>query len=170
MVGMLVAVGVLPALVERAKQAGNAVTPTSGVGKLKQAMRNSFRGAGMQLSKMKSKNTWEIQFSELNIGRKIAAGSFGTVHLGTWLSQRVAIKMPTDNVGDDALEDFIDEVTLMSTIHHPNIGTRTSMFGFSSIGTPFVCLTFHFPPLFFSQWYFSVPVSNARTFVWSWST
>ena len=65
---------------------------------------------------------WEIEFSELEFRKKrIAVGAFGSIHLATWMNTEVAVKMPSDDLSPKALDDFMCEVELMSTAHHPNI-------------------------------------------------
>jgi hypothetical protein len=43
----------------------------------------------------------------------LAAGSFGSIHLAMWMNTQVAVKMPSDDLNDKALDDFMCEVELM---------------------------------------------------------
>uniref|UniRef100_A0A7S3PSS7 non-specific serine/threonine protein kinase n=1 Tax=Aplanochytrium stocchinoi TaxID=215587 RepID=A0A7S3PSS7_9STRA len=62
-----------------------------------------------------------INFSELQLKEKIGVGTFGSVHKGFWLGTRVAIKVPHKHIPKEYRQRFLDEVDLMSKLHHPNI-------------------------------------------------
>ncbi len=64
---------------------------------------------------------WEIDFSELKLIKCVAQGSFGTVWRGTWLGTIVAIKLPHAHLSKATKDKFVEEVQLMSKLHHPNI-------------------------------------------------
>ena len=83
--------------------------------------------------------------------KKIAAGSFGTIFLAKWLGQevpppphppprppphtltpfgqpllslslsQVAVKIPSNEISEEALQKFMQEIRLMSCLHHPNV-------------------------------------------------
>lgn len=67
------------------------------------------------------REAWEIRFDELQLQKKIAAGSFGTIHLAKWLGQEVAVKTPSNEISEEALYKFMQEIRLMSCLHHPNV-------------------------------------------------
>lgn len=60
------------------------------------------------------------KFFELEIGGLISQGSFGTVHIGEWADQQVAIKMPGE-LGASSMDQFIREVQIMSRLRSPNV-------------------------------------------------
>lgn len=65
-----------------------------------------------------------IDFSELNIKRKIGEGGFGQVFLGVWNEKEVAIKqfIPKEKINiKNILNKFIKEINVISNLRHPNI-------------------------------------------------
>ena len=64
---------------------------------------------------------WEIAWKEIKLGARVASGSFGAVHVAQWMGNEVAVKIPSNRMSKQARADFLSEVRLMSSIHHPNI-------------------------------------------------
>lgn len=69
-----------------------------------------------------------IQDSELHLGEKLGSGSFGVVRRGEWHTPtgrvlQVAVKSLRGNTSRQAetLKDFLQEVTTMQSLDHPNI-------------------------------------------------
>ncbi|KAL2079731.1 hypothetical protein ACEWY4_025475 [Coilia grayii] len=69
-----------------------------------------------------------IQDSELALGERLGAGSFGVVKRGEWHTPTgrvlpVAVKSLRSSLSKqtDTLTDFLQEVTVMQSLHHPNI-------------------------------------------------
>ncbi|KAL4631490.1 activated CDC42 kinase 1-like [Arapaima gigas] len=69
-----------------------------------------------------------IQDSELILGEKLGSGSFGVVRKGEWQTPTgrllpVAVKSLRSNLSQqaDTLTDFLQEVTTMQSLDHPNI-------------------------------------------------
>uniref|UniRef100_A0AAQ6IV93 Non-specific protein-tyrosine kinase n=1 Tax=Anabas testudineus TaxID=64144 RepID=A0AAQ6IV93_ANATE len=69
-----------------------------------------------------------IQDSELNLGEKLGSGSFGVVRRGEWHTPTgrvlpVAVKSLRSSMSrqTDTLTDFLQEVTTMQSLDHPNI-------------------------------------------------
>lgn len=65
-----------------------------------------------------------INFSELEIGRKIGEGGFGRVHIGLWNKKEVAIKIFSSKEKinmKNVLNKFIKEINIISNLRHPNI-------------------------------------------------
>uniref|UniRef100_A0A8C9TT36 Tyrosine kinase, non-receptor, 1 n=1 Tax=Scleropages formosus TaxID=113540 RepID=A0A8C9TT36_SCLFO len=69
-----------------------------------------------------------IQDSELMLGEKLGSGSFGVVRKGEWQMPAgrlvpVAVKSLRSNLSQqtDSLTDFLQEVTTMQSLDHPNI-------------------------------------------------
>jgi len=65
----------------------------------------------------------EIDFENLHFGPVIASGAYGEVYTGTLWGTKVAIKKmkPDSNITNVELEDFRNEIDLLSTLRHPNI-------------------------------------------------
>ena len=71
----------------------------------------SLRQAASRRKSTTHGETWEIKFHELELKRKLASGSFGSVFLAVWMKgTRVAVKIPSDDVSEDAMIDFLEEV------------------------------------------------------------
>ena len=68
----------------------------------------------------KKKQQWEIDFGKLKFLKKIGTGNFGEVWKGTWVGSDVAIKTVLETVAanDEFVKRFVDEILLMSTLHH----------------------------------------------------
>ena len=69
------------------------------------------------------KYEWEIDFKELKFHSNIGSGNFGEVFKGSWCGTEVAVKLPHLGISEELMDKFITEVALMTTLHHPNIGT-----------------------------------------------
>ena len=94
-----------------------------------------------------------IDFDELQFGKVIGEGSFGTVFKGRWRENTVAIKVAKQTMLQMSYvrEDFIREVDLMEHIRSPYIIT---MFG--AVVTPSkMCLVTEFMRLFFLFLFFT---------------
>eukprot|EP00937_MAST-01D_sp_MAST-1D-sp2_P003497 g3497.t1 len=98
-------------------------------------------------------NDWEIAWKEIKLGRKIAAGAFGTVYTAQWMGTEVAVKVPLFRAsgargkGGDGAQHTVDttflrEVRLMSSMHHPNI----VVFLGACITAPNVCVLMEYLP------------------------
>ncbi|XP_073017084.1 probable serine/threonine-protein kinase SIS8 isoform X1 [Primulina eburnea] len=65
---------------------------------------------------------WNIDFSEITIGTRVGIGFFGEVFRGTWNGLEVAIKVFLEqDLTDEIVEDFCNEVSILSRIRHPNV-------------------------------------------------
>ncbi|KAG5377923.1 hypothetical protein IGI04_025765 [Brassica rapa subsp. trilocularis] len=65
---------------------------------------------------------WEIDVKQLQIEKKVASGSYGDLHRGTYCSQEVAIKfLKPERVNAEMLREFSQEVYIMRKIRHKNI-------------------------------------------------
>jgi len=72
-------------------------------------------------NKMKSED-WLVETSVIKIQQKIGSGSFGNVFKGKLRSRTpVAIKVSKSEIGDEHLEEFVNEAKLCSSLKHPNI-------------------------------------------------
>jgi len=72
-------------------------------------------------SKSKSVNDWEIKNRDIKLMEKVASGSFGDVYRGEWCGIQVAIKKPSKNIPEEFFAKFLEEVEVMTKLHHPNI-------------------------------------------------
>ncbi|KAH0867308.1 hypothetical protein HID58_074330 [Brassica napus] len=60
---------------------------------------------------------WEIDVKQLQIEKKVASGSYGDLHRGTYCSQEVAIKfLKPERVNAEMLREFSQEVYIMRSI------------------------------------------------------
>lgn len=94
-----------------------------------------------------------IDFDELQFGKMIGEGSFGTVFKGRWRENTVAIKVAKQTMLQMSYvrEDFIREVDLMEHIRSPYIITL-----FGAVVTPSkMCLVTEFMRLFFLFLFFT---------------
>lgn len=73
--------------------------------------------------KLRVKNTddWKIPAKDIKVVKRIAAGSFGEVYRGELYGVKVAVKKPLKDISSDALKKFLEEVQIMTKLHHPNI-------------------------------------------------
>ena len=69
-----------------------------------------------------SKQPWVIDFSELKLGKKIGAGTFGEVYKAKWKGSDVAVKkFFKQQANEQILLELRKESVLMSQLRHPNI-------------------------------------------------
>ncbi|CAA2937387.1 Probable serine/threonine-protein kinase drkD [Olea europaea subsp. europaea] len=64
---------------------------------------------------------WNIDFSEITIGARVGIGFFGEVFCGTWNGLEVGIKVFLEQeLTVENVEDFFNEISILSRIRHPN--------------------------------------------------
>lgn len=63
---------------------------------------------------------WEIDPSAVHIGHRVAVGGFAEVFMGKLQGTLVAVKLLL-NVDESAKERFLEEVSLMASLRHPNL-------------------------------------------------
>ncbi|KAJ8764236.1 hypothetical protein K2173_005976 [Erythroxylum novogranatense] len=67
-------------------------------------------------------DVWEIDPNQLEIGNKVASGSYGDLYKGTYCSQEVAVKVfKPERVSAEMLREFSQEVYIMRKIRHKNV-------------------------------------------------
>ncbi|KFK40150.1 hypothetical protein AALP_AA3G336800 [Arabis alpina] len=65
---------------------------------------------------------WEIDVKQLKVDKKVASGSYGDLHRGTYCSQEVAIKfLKPERVNNEMLREFSQEVYIMKKVRHKNV-------------------------------------------------
>uniref|UniRef100_A0A7S2WMG1 Protein kinase domain-containing protein n=1 Tax=Mucochytrium quahogii TaxID=96639 RepID=A0A7S2WMG1_9STRA len=81
---------------------------------------------------------WETDVKKIKFKKKIGAGNFGEVWVGTWMHSTVAIKTVLRSMASNTefVSKFIEEINLMSELNHPNI----VMFLGACIQPPSICL------------------------------
>eukprot|EP00300_Choanocystis_sp_HF-7_P030142 c38907_g1_i1.p1 GENE.c38907_g1_i1~~c38907_g1_i1.p1 ORF type:complete len:558 (-),score=99.18 c38907_g1_i1:90-1763(-) len=85
-----------------------------------------------------------IALNEIQIERKIGAGSYGDVLLGLWRATPVAIKhVPPEKINNKSMADFTQEVTILRKMRHPNI----MMFMGANMTPPEVFVVTEFCPM-----------------------
>ena len=85
------------------------------------------------------KQAWEVSVKNIKFEKQIGVGSCGKVWLANWLGSPVAVKTFNDDdfsSTDDIVFVVTKEITLMSTLHHPNI----VMFLGACVTPPAMCL------------------------------
>ncbi|KAL0352975.1 UNVERIFIED_CONTAM: putative serine/threonine-protein kinase SIS8 [Sesamum angustifolium] len=71
---------------------------------------------------------WNIDFSELTIGTRVGIGFFGEVFRGSWNGLEVGIKVFLEqDLTVENIEDFCNEISILSRIRHPNAPPRLSI-------------------------------------------
>ncbi|CAN8271244.1 unnamed protein product [Cochlearia groenlandica] len=65
---------------------------------------------------------WELDMKQLKILNKVASGSYGDLHRGTYCSQDVAVKfLKPARLNSEMLREFSQEVFIMKKVRHKNI-------------------------------------------------
>jgi class 3 adenylate cyclase len=65
---------------------------------------------------------WIIDFAEIQVGRQVGLGSFGTVYHGRWKGVEVAVKrFIKQKLDERRMLEFRAEMAFLSELHHPNI-------------------------------------------------
>ena len=71
---------------------------------------------------MKKLSAWQIVPKAVEHDVKLGSGSFGVVFEGKYRERAVAIKtMAQEKINDENMQRFVQEILLMSRLHHPNI-------------------------------------------------
>ncbi|XP_040577391.1 tyrosine-protein kinase isoform X2 [Lepeophtheirus salmonis] len=85
-------------------------------------------------------NRWELPRNEIEFGRKIGSGHFGTVHMGVWRgSVAVAIKaLKSDSDLAKEMKAFFEEIRILQSINHPNL---VQIYGVCTDNHPFLMIT-----------------------------
>ncbi|GIL75439.1 hypothetical protein Vretifemale_5158 [Volvox reticuliferus] len=70
-----------------------------------------------------------IDYSELQMQRKIGSGAYGEVLLADWTGSEVAVKklFAVQNMNDKEYSSLVNEVTLLGSLNHPNIARFLAM-------------------------------------------
>jgi len=84
------------------------------------------------------RQSWETDPKKIKFTKKVGAGNFGEVWMGTWMKNTVAIKTVVRGMAknQEFISKFKEEIHLMSSMNHPNI----VMFLGASIEAPSICL------------------------------
>ena len=86
---------------------------------------------------------WAIDFDEIELKRKIGAGSFGDVYQGVYRGTNVAVKIPREKISDkDQFIKFFDEIAIMRDLRHPNV----LLFMGARIQSPNQCIVTEYMP------------------------
>lgn len=85
---------------------------------------------------------WEIDVKKIKFDKRIGAGNFGEVWVGTWMHSKVAIKTVIRGMSkrQEFVDKFVEEIKLMSELQHPNV----VMFLGASIQPPHICLVLEY--------------------------
>eukprot|EP00698_Gefionella_okellyi_P004995 TRINITY_DN1459_c0_g2_i1.p1 TRINITY_DN1459_c0_g2~~TRINITY_DN1459_c0_g2_i1.p1 ORF type:complete len:1033 (-),score=276.64 TRINITY_DN1459_c0_g2_i1:175-2817(-) len=75
-----------------------------------------------QQDQQQQQSEFEIEWSELKLGKLLGTGGFGEVFEGDWRGTQVAVKVLSQaRMSPRELTDFRAEVIMMSKLRHPNI-------------------------------------------------
>ncbi|EGD78565.1 TKL protein kinase [Salpingoeca rosetta] len=93
---------------------------------------------------MALKRAWEIEYDELHIVKRVAAGSFGAVFKAKWDTVTVAVKVLQQAVmalDEHTVIEFEKEVEFLQKTRHPNV-VRFFGAGTDPNGSPFLVLEY----------------------------
>ncbi|EGD77595.1 TKL protein kinase [Salpingoeca rosetta] len=93
---------------------------------------------------MALKKAWEIEFDELRMTKRVAAGAFGTVYKAEWDTVTVAVKVLQQAVmafDESTVLEFEKEVEFLQRTRHPHV-VRFFGAGTGPNGSPFLVLEF----------------------------
>jgi sterile alpha motif and leucine zipper-containing kinase AZK len=66
--------------------------------------------------------TWDLNPGDIQLGKELGRGAYGTVFSATLRGQNVAVKkLNSQNIDEKKLADFKKEVEIMSKLRHPNV-------------------------------------------------
>lgn len=86
--------------------------------------------------------SFKVDYSTLTFGKKLGQGGFGSVFLGIWRHNDVAIKqLLLVDLSSDASKEFETEVQVMAKLHSPNI---VSLYGYCM--NPKYCIVMEYMP------------------------
>ena len=86
------------------------------------AAEETEREARVRTRLQQAAGSFRINESELKVGAKLGIGSFGVVHRAKWNDTDVAFKtMHADEMNDDTVNAFAEEIRMMRALRHPNI-------------------------------------------------
>jgi serine/threonine protein kinase len=76
----------------------------------------------LKVKMLRKKHSWEIDFNELNLGRRIGKGAFGAVYMAEWRGTTVAMKkIHSNSMSKKESDTFFKEIHTISKLRHPNI-------------------------------------------------
>ncbi|EGD80079.1 TKL protein kinase [Salpingoeca rosetta] len=93
---------------------------------------------------MALKKAWEIEYDELRMIKRVAAGAFGVVFKAEWDTVTVAVKVMQESLmllDDTMVVEFEKEVEFLQKTRHPNV-VRFFGAGTDPNGSPFLVLEF----------------------------
>eukprot|EP00002_Diphylleia_rotans_P011899 TRINITY_DN233_c0_g2_i11.p1 TRINITY_DN233_c0_g2~~TRINITY_DN233_c0_g2_i11.p1 ORF type:complete len:1491 (-),score=353.01 TRINITY_DN233_c0_g2_i11:2172-6428(-) len=83
-------------------------------------------------------DSWQVNFDDIKLlGKELGAGSFGTVYLGDYMGEQVAVKkFMKQKMSEKQYFSFLSEIMILREVNHPNI----LRFIGASIKQPNICL------------------------------
>eukprot|EP01087_Luapelamoeba_hula_P002163 TRINITY_DN1188_c0_g1_i2.p1 TRINITY_DN1188_c0_g1~~TRINITY_DN1188_c0_g1_i2.p1 ORF type:complete len:457 (+),score=141.64 TRINITY_DN1188_c0_g1_i2:112-1371(+) len=84
-------------------------------------MLDKFKQMGIT-SEHKIEEDWLIDYSEVEVSKEIARGSFGVVYQGLFRGTEVAVKkLLVQQLSEQQMDEFMGEIHMMKKLHHPNV-------------------------------------------------
>eukprot|EP00053_Salpingoeca_punica_P017226 m.165293 g.165293 ORF g.165293 m.165293 type:complete len:658 (+) comp17152_c0_seq2:358-2331(+) len=85
---------------------------------------------------------WEMDRSEIQLGRKLGAGQYGEVFEGLWRSKNLKVAVKTFKTDTMNSEDFLKEASVMKLVRHPNL---VQLLGVCTRDEPMFIITEYMP-------------------------
>jgi len=79
------------------------------------------RGNQQKYSRFEHFASWLLNYDDLDIKEEIGMGSFGAVYRGEYRGTEVAVKHLKDDLKEDSLFEFLQEISMMCELRHPNV-------------------------------------------------
>eukprot|EP00002_Diphylleia_rotans_P006635 TRINITY_DN159_c0_g1_i7.p1 TRINITY_DN159_c0_g1~~TRINITY_DN159_c0_g1_i7.p1 ORF type:complete len:2480 (-),score=532.94 TRINITY_DN159_c0_g1_i7:244-7683(-) len=104
----------------------------------------TLTGQAMEKTKQEAPTSWQIEFSEISISQtQLGAGSYGTVFLGEFKGEQVAVKrLLKQKMAEKQYFGFLSEIMIIKELHHPHI----LKFHGASVKQPNICIVVEYAP------------------------
>jgi len=121
-----VASATLPAAAASVPGDGSCSTPapaTAAPAAVAEAPGNPREGFNTLSAQDMATHKWAISKDEIEFVTRLGAGAYGEVWAGTWRRNEVAVKSlhVSDRLSEDDKNNFLEEMSLLSELRHPNI-------------------------------------------------
>lgn len=79
------------------------------------------RGNQQKYSRYEHFASWLLNYEDLDIKEEIGMGSFGAVYRAEYRGTEVAVKHLKDELKEESLYEFLQEISMMCELRHPNV-------------------------------------------------